>query len=182
MPRAIIIDGPQRLQELLVCAISEAEISIVGGPDHLGALDAMLRIFAEAGKEFQGKPLLALRGALGSVERANGALEITISDDRYEHVRGSPVGREGEIVMINVFTDVKHHRRDDVAAGNGLATIGLHAVIDENADRSFELADAVGAAIEAEFCPECVLEEALDDLVIGKPGSFGAAPGADLGI
>jgi hypothetical protein len=165
--RAIVIDGTQRLQQLFIGAIDEAEFTVVSGEYNFGASDAMLGVFAEAGQAFRRQPLLDLLRQAGPIERADGALEIAIPHENYDHVCGAAVIGQRNIEMVDVLADVGHHRRNEVTA------IGLRAIVDKDPDRRLEFADAVGASSDAEFGPECDLEEPVDDLVIGKTGSFG---------
>ena len=76
----------------------------------------------------------------------------------------------------DVLGDVGDHLRDHGAA------VGLDPVVDEDAHRRFELADAIVAAGDAKLGSECDLEEAVGDLLVGESDPLGAAARGDLGI
>ena len=62
------------------------------------------------------------------------------------------------------------------------AAIGPPAIINEDADRLVELADAFDPLVELQFGVERGLEEAFTDLVVAETRPFGRAPSADVDI
>ena len=101
------------------------------------------------------------------------------SAPRHQHhdeIRSLTVGRGRDVEMVHVGANVGDNGCDFGAA------IGPPAIINEDADRLVELADAFDPLVELQFGVERGLEEAFTDLVVAETRPFGRAPSADVDI
>ena len=76
----------------------------------------------------------------------------------------------------DVLGDVGDHLRYHGGA------VGLDPIVDEDAHRRFELADAIVAAGDLKLGSECDLEEPVGNLLVGESDPLGGAARGDLRI